>query len=325
MPKLLDSIQSILLIILGIASVGITLWDFVGTPWISADNVPKACLLMLGALAISIGLERFVLMHRIEKKLESLSGVIGKFHSLPPPSQRQVEQGIQDYVDLYEIKKKLKDVNDPFCNIADEILNDQSRLLNSLAKGRLFVSENQIPRAHEWLAKSFKKRLDAVSDDDLRFWIDGLRGDLTKASYFDLNRQAVRAGTVVTRIFIFTITDLTNQPEEIVDVLKKQHQVGIGWGVAIEEELNKGELKLLLGKSASIAKDFAIFDGGSAISYFREYDGRKFEAVFATYKGHPNIEVVNIQKDVYKILVAECWLANQQFVDLYPGALASDQ
>jgi hypothetical protein len=323
--KFYDSFQYILLTLLGVASVAISVWDFMGGPWIKSTDIPKLSLLMLGAIALVIGFERLFLIQRLEKKLESFSAANDKLRSLPLQIQKLAEQGIQDFVALYEIKKKLRNINQPFCEIADEILNDQARLLNSLAGGRLFVPENQIPRAHEWLAKSFKKRLDAVSHDDLRFWIDGARGDSIKASYFNLNRQAVKSGTIVTRIFIFTSRDLVEHSNEIVDVLKRQHQVGIGWGVAVEEEVNQAGLKSLLDKSPSIAKDFALFDGGSAVSYFRKFHSRNFEAVFATYDGHSNIEIVNIQKEIYKILVTECWLANSQFVDLYPDALASKQ
>jgi hypothetical protein len=280
---------------------------------------------MLGALAISIGLERFVLMQRLEKKLESFSGAKAKLHSLPASSQERVERAIQDFVDLHEIKKKLRNINRPFCEIADEILNDQARLLDSLAKGRLFVPENQIPRAYEWLANNFKKRLDAVSHDDLRFWVEGAHGDLIKAAYFDLNVKAIKAGTIVTRIFIFRVKDLVERLKDIVDVLARQDQVGIGWAVAVDEELNQPWLKAILGKSHDLAKDFALFDGGSAVSYFRKFDGRKFEAIFATDEGHPNFEAIKTQKNVYKLLVTECWLVSKLFVDLYPGALASNQ
>jgi hypothetical protein len=314
-----------LLILLGIASAVIAVWDFVGSPGGDSGYVSKACLLMLGALAISIGLERFVLMQRLEKKLESFSGAKAKLHSLPPSSQERVERAIQDFVDLHEIRKKLRNINRPFCEIADEILNDQARLLDSLAKGRMYVPENQIPRAYEWLANNFKKRLDAVSHDDLRFWVEGAHGDLIKAAYFDLNVKAIKAGTIVTRIFIFRVKDLVERSKDIVDVLTRQDQVGIGWAVAVDEELNQPWLKALLGKSHDVAKDFALFDGGSAVSYFRKFDGRKFEAIFATDEGHPNFEVIKTQKNVYKLLVTECWLVSKQFVDLYTGALASNQ
>lgn len=325
MRKFLESVQSVLIILLGLASVAIAVWDFIGSPLIDSENISKASLLMLGSLAISIGLERVVLMQRLEKKLEAFTGVNAKLHALPTLSQKLVEQAIQDFVNLYEIKRRGKNINRPFCEIADETLTDQAGLLKSLAKGRLFVHENQIPYAYELLAKNFRKRLDAVSHDDLSFWADGAQGDWIKAAYFDLNKQAVKDRTIVTRIFIFTVKDLVERSKDIVDVLKRQDQVHIGWAVAVDEELNRREVKALLGKSHDVAKDFALFDGGSAVSYFRKFDGRKFEAIFAADEGHPNFEIIKTQKDVYKLLVTECWFVSERFVDLYPGALDSKQ
>ena len=51
-------------------------------------------------------------------------------------------------------------------------------LLRKLANGRLLVDEKKISIAHGWLATNFTSKLDAVSEKDIDFWIEGM--DKTK-------------------------------------------------------------------------------------------------------------------------------------------------
>lgn len=323
MHKLSDVIQAIILGFLALAGITIAIWDYLGKPSvIEKADIPGACLVMLGLIALSLALDRFTFIRRTDEKLDSLLVEAEEVHSLPAAHRREVRKALSNYVKLYKLQKKLSKVNKPFCNIADELLQDEASLLHGLAEGKLVAPEHKIPLAHYYLAKNFSNRLDAVSDNDLSFWIDALEGDPVAANYFNLNRSAaVKSNTAVTRIFIFKTRDLLEESDWIATVLKAHHAVGIGWGVAIHEELSP-RLKALLG--GNISKDFALFDGGMAVSYFRKHSGRQFEAFFATHKGHYNLELIDAQKQVYKLLVTECWLANIHFARLFPGALPSN-
>jgi hypothetical protein len=69
--------------------------------------------------------------------------------------------------------------------------------------------------------------------------------------------------------------------------------------------------------------DFALFDRGQAVSYFRKTPMRRFEAVFVTgLPSHDNDREIARQVDLYAKLVGECWLVTSGFQQDFPNVFS---
>jgi hypothetical protein len=97
-----------------------------------------------------------------------------------------------------------------------------------------------------------------------------------------------------------------DKEEDLVEVLTRQHQMGIGWAVVWEEGMNS-----TTREDQNVSKDFAIFDGGAAISFFRESREwiRYFRAIFNTEN---NKNEITRQVTQHRNILAKCWLVNGQ-------------
>lgn len=310
----------VLLMLLALASLVIAILDFTGTAPEWFKKVPDVTLLLLGAVALYLSVERPWLFFALKKSIEQLNETATikearLIQSLPDNSRKSINEFIERYIELNLLKEKTRQ-NIAFSNIADKILKEQTEILDKLSVGQLEYPETQIPTAHRWLSGEFRHRLDAVSDDDIDFWMEGLRGEPAPADYFELNTQAVKNGSIITRIFLLKARQLEIRFEDIVKVLISQDRAEIGWAIAIKEFLSDRELERLQ-KTGRTSVDFALFDGGKAVSYFRKFYGRRFEAVFQTHDEHFNSDIITAQKNIHKHLISECWLVNKQFKDIY--------
>jgi hypothetical protein len=135
--------------------------------------------------------------------------------------------------------------------------------------------------------------------------------------YIKLNEEAIkRYNTAMTRIFILSDDEIFSEDNilhedprkknDLLKVLIQQDQLGIGWAVAWHDELDHDTLE-----NPDVALDFAIFDDGKAISFFREYREwtRRFTAVFHTPDNHNLIEE---QIEQHHNILAQCWMANKK-------------
>ncbi|HVQ37799.1 MAG TPA: hypothetical protein VMS31_09710 [Pyrinomonadaceae bacterium] len=311
MHKLTDALRTGILLLAAVSGIVVSVFDLVGHPLSWVNDIPSVTLILIGLIAVDLSLERFTSIRRIEQRLEGIEGA-KELNDQPLEKRELIKRSIQHYIDIQKLKHKSRRSNLSFCHIADEILEEHVALLNSLATGRLNVPNDQIPAAHGKMSSYYKERLDAVSETDLDFWSD--RSSIAE-EYFKRNVRAVRNNTILTRIFIFSIPDLLDRSHEVIAVLERHYRVGMGWGVAILEEL---EYEVV---HSNVPLDFALYNRDKAVSFFRKQEAGRFEGVFLPYEGHENeIRIIN-QREVYKKLIAECWLANHIFKEQYPGAL----
>lgn len=324
MRKVMDILRTSVLMTAAFGGMVVGVFHVVGHPLSWVNEIPSITLVLIGLIAIDLSLERFTSIRRIEKKLESIEG-FKRLDYLPEELRESITNSIKSHVDLQYLKKIIqayvnlqylkdnsKKSNPHFCLLVDNILNDQLLLLNGLSHGILSVPEDQILAVHSKLANHYVRRLDAVSNQDIDFW-SGKSSIAEK--YFRRNEEAIKNGTVVTRIFIFSILDLVKRSDEIVSILERQHRIGIGWGVAIWEEL---EYEV---SHTNLPLDFALFDRDKAISFFRKKETHEFEAIFLPRKGHENEARIRGQRELHKNLIIECWLANNIFKEKYAAAL----
>lgn len=228
-------------------------------------------------------------------------------------ARRGFARAMAQFIEVQELKFKLRDNTNPaFGRVADGLLTPPFQILENLAEGQVNVPEHLVGTAFGMMLKSFSSRFDAVSNDDLAFWQD----DKTIAPrYLSQNVAAIRRGMTVTRLFIFPERQLLNDQEraKIADVLEYQMSVEIGWGVAIYEDL---EPSLPAGPL-----DFALFDGGKALSTFRREGERRFIATFHTGGLiRRNDERIAQQRELYEALLAEVWLVTERFTEQFLGS-----
>jgi hypothetical protein len=298
--------ETLVLLLVAFGGVFIAVFDFVGHPFAVFKDAGDVTLVLVGLLALHFCIERFTVMHRIERRLEVLN-IIGT-KEIPPKLKSMVNSFVSSHVKLQELRTHAKHDNAEFPLIVDSILNEQVAQLKQLAEGKLNVSSAQKAFANRELMKVYKKRFDAVSEDDLNYWAE-MKPDA--AAYFNVAVRAIeKNATVVTRIFIFTLDDLTNQADKVVKVLNKQQRAGIGWGVAVQEDLDSEVTNF------GLTPDFALYDVDKAVS--PKDTQTRFETIFATDENNKRI---SDYISLYRLLVAECWLVNKLFVENYSGAL----
>ncbi len=301
-----ELIETLFLFLVAFGGLTIAVFDVVGHPFTVLKDVQDVTLVLVGLLGLHFCIERFTVMHRVEKRLGFLDIVGTK--EIPPKMKSMVNSFVGSHIKLQELRSHSKHDNAHFPSILDKILNEQARQLRELSKGKLNVPSAQKANFNRELMKLYVKRFDAVSDDDLEYWAE-MKPDA--AAYFNVGAEAVRRrDTVVTRIFIFTLDDLINQTDKVVRVLVKHQKAGIGWGVAVQEELDPEVT------NAGITPDFALYDFDRAVSP-KDTD-KRFETIFATHENNGRIsEYISLYRD----LVPECWLVNKRFVENYSGAL----
>lgn len=300
--------ETLFLLLVSLGAVFIAVFDAVGHPFAVFKDPGDVTLVLVALLALHFCIERFTVMHRVEKRLEFLDIVGTK--EIPTKMKSMVNSFVGSHLKLQELRSHAKHDNAHFPSIVDKLLNEQAHQLRELSKGKLNVPSAQKANLNRELMKLYKERFDAVSEHDLEYWAE-MKPDA--AAYFDVGAEAVRRNeTVVTRIFILTLDDLINQTDRVVKVLVKHQKAGIGWGVAVQEELDPEVT------NAGITADFALYDVDRAVSP-KDAD-KRFETIFAT---HENNGRISEYIDLYRDLVPECWLVNRQFAEKYSGALRS--
>lgn len=262
-------------------------------------------LSLLGIISLNLAFERVMLMKRVEK-LEALETeeLLG---TLPKEAQIPIRQAVRDYVELHRSKEALRVSNEHFFGLADEILDNQRILLKSISQHKFDVPSELTSIAQRKLLSRFRLSLDAVSEDDLSFWLDPRSRD-----YFEAGAAAIKRGTKINRIFIITVAELINRRNDLVEVLKRQHQAGIGWAIAIAEEFDPDVTEL------DLPRDFALLDKDKVVTFFKKR-GSRFEAIFNT---PDNQKILDTQRTLYRNLISECWVANSRFKGQYKDGWA---
>jgi hypothetical protein len=287
-----------------IAGVTIGVFDYLDALDTTESKIPGAILVLLGLVALHMSLDG--LLKRIDA--ESAARVDRKIEDLPVEQRQAVNAAVLDYVRVQQLKRDAQEHNPQFPELADALLSEHAQLLNDLASGCLVVPKPQIGAVQEKLSRFYKRSFEAVSERDLDFWLGPESDDYYEAGL----RAIVNSETSICRIFICNLHELEMRTDDLVKVLTQQLRGGIGWGIAVEEEFDP-ELS-----TGSIDLDFALFNHDKALSFFRKTDGRRFEAIMNTPE---NWDRIARQRAVYDGLVAECWLVNNRFREVYPSTL----
>jgi hypothetical protein len=307
-----ELVEWLVLLIVAVVGLFIAVTEVLGYPVAATKHAGEVTLGLVGLLALHFCIERFTVMQRVERRLKVLEILPPK---MPPTIEPQVNSFFESTCKLHELLKDAEHDNAQFPLIVNSILKKQAVQLEELSEGKLNVSSDRTAIVNQALLDRYKKRFDAVSFDDLKYWAT-MSPDA--AAYFYVHKQAIdRNATIVTRIFILPKLELISEKLDLARVLKEQHDAGIGWGVAIQEDLSY-EIT-----SQEKPLDFALYDRNKALSVFNGRGVlRTFQTTFAT---HENNREISVYKKLYRDLVPECYLVNQRFVDSYPGALAPSE
>lgn len=193
------------------------------------------------------------------------------------------------------------------------LLKQIRNTLDNLSHGFIDSSGIEAAELQKTLFEHFHESFYAVSDRDLKFWMNaGVEvGGFTAKECLRLAIDAVCSrGVKVTRMFIFDDNDFSDHKAGIVSVLSKHHEARIGWAVLLHEELSSRQ------RNTQLPLDFALLDNGSAVANFSERmnDQRRFR-VFV------NVPVMQKWIEDYgKLhgeLVKQCWLVNRRFCEIH--------
>jgi hypothetical protein len=260
---------------------------------------------VVALLGLHFCIERFTVMDRMEKGMEFLD--LAGIKRIPQKIKSEIEDQMRLRHTLRTLDNRTSRNNSQFGEIAAGILNEHKRQLQGLSEGRLNVPRDWKIIVYQKLMKHYKERFDAVSEDDLNYWANT---ETDAKDYLDIAESSFRQhGTKMTRIFVFNLSDLSRRCAQISMILKRQDQAGIGWAVAIREELPYDV------RHGEIALDFALHNGNQAVSASRRR--RRYETVFA--KANPS--ELRIYQETYKDLIPACWLVSERFIETYKGVL----
>jgi len=186
--------------------------------------------------------------------------------------------------------------------------------LETLSAGYVESSGLFVGELHKMLCDCFDKSFHAVSDRDLKFWMNSFHDSsslagLSAKECFKLNIDAVRFKEVcLTRIFIFEDSDFSNYEWGMNAVLAKHHEAGIGWAVLLDGELPS---RLKVGQRFL---NFAIMDGGDAVAMFTKDDQRRF---YVCMRVPSRVALINEYRELYDELKSQCWIASRQFCEVH--------
>lgn len=241
--------------------------------------------------------------------------------------QAVIEQRLADQTDVllqrlqltarfYEIGREKG--KEKFLKIGEELINDRNQVLNYLSQGIIEARSMDAMKLQRVLVENFKNSFDAVSYGDLLFW-NSVGTEAFAREYFQLNLEALKRSANVTRLIILDGGEVET-PELIRSALELHETNGIGWAVAIYDELDPSTR----ATDDDIALDFGLYDDEEVAIYFRDYQNgndRKLRAVFAPDPSRP--DAVKLQRQRYLDLAGQCWLVSTAFMkrlSLLPGA-----
>ena len=309
--RLLDLIQTIVFFLTALGGLVVGVLDSLGYSLDGLASINSLILILLGLMSLNLSLERAVMAKRVDRLEEQ--DIRSHFEALPPEVRPHVASCIQFCEQIYRLRREVRrEEEEAFPEIIDDILSNQYTLLENLAKGRLNLPYEHTILAQRALTNLFRDRFDAISQSDLDFWLDDSQ---ITWEYFNINAVTIKYGAIAHRIFVFTIFELMRRQEDIIEVLKRHQRAGIGWGIAVNEELEPDVAE------SPLPLDFAMFNGDKVITQFRKRDGRRFEATFSTPN---NKNLISEYKDLYCKVIAECWMVSTRFKETYAKGLSEE-
>lgn len=243
---------------------------------------------------------------RIDTLVSTMSGQMGALLALVSGEVQSVK-AMSHYMRVQQLKLDLQDRNPMFAAVADRLLVDPLMTLEHLSKAHVSVPEYQIGQANDLLISAVKARFDAVSYDDLDFWMSEAKNDSKyRHAVYDAARRPADP-IVATRIFVLPKKVIDSRANDIARVMSEQMSQSLALAIVVAEDVSDAA-------EPNAALDFALFDSGNAISYFRRY--RKFDVTFRRDGHTENDEEIDRQLRTYRLLLANCWLATARFVAL---------
>lgn len=308
--KIGNTLQYAILSLTALGGVIIGLLHSLGYSLEKIPNLPAVSLILLGLISLNLTLDRAMTARRIDRLEEG--NIKTNFDALPLEVRKHVVSCLQFCADIYKLRSEVEGEESAFSSLLDDMMENQYILLQHLAAGRLNVPYEHTALTQRHLTKALGTRFEALSESDLEFWIDDRVGE----EYFQINARTIRFGAIVNRIFVFSVSDLVRRRREIAVVLEKHDKAGVGWAVAIRDEL-EADVRL-----SPLPLDFGIFNGNKAISLFRKRDNRRFEAIFSTPN---NRQTIAAHKDLYAKMIAESWMVSSRFKETFAGGLSEEQ
>ena len=285
---------------------------------VSTDVKLSATLFIVALLAIGL-YSQHKKMDEHNTAVEGHLSNLKYYSNLPDRVRGRVHHISEAHIKLSHFQAHLQPDDTHFSATAEMILAEQERQLSALANGAINVDMPICPWAHGKISTKYHARLDAVSESDLKFWLDQPTG----AEYFRQNEKTVRnMSTNVNRIFILKMEDLSRCRADIVQVLRQHLKGNMGFAVAIAEHLDPRTEQIK--EQNSLCYDFALYNTDQAVSYFIRENSKRFVVKFATRDGqhNNNVEIAR-QADLYAHLVYECYLVNEKFRQTFRGALSA--
>jgi hypothetical protein len=257
--RVAEWIQVIVLIAVGLFGLVATVVQFVlrDPKWLQ-DN-PSVVLAVLSFIALHLAVDRTIATRRTARASRELAMRLQKLEMRVDAREDDYLEYLRatgHYIRVLAVRRYLKGVGrDGYPDLSSELLREPFTLLESLANGRIDIPEGQIPAIQSALGLRFKETFEAVSDDDLDFWLDTETNPVA-AGYFEQNITAIRRGTKVSRIFITTLRALETRLADLARILERQETAGVAWGVCLRDDFDSDV------KNKSDAKtDFALFNG----------------------------------------------------------------
>lgn len=227
---------------------------------------------------------------------------------------KKIDLALTDYVSIYAHWKFQKRHAPHAADFISAYTDEHFSALRTLKEGRLEIPHRLQSHVQHMILQHMHTRFDAVSDQDLDYWLQTESTDYHEA----IRSSRRRSGTIVNRIFIFSTAELRGRTHEIAHVLRVQQKSGFGWGIALWDEIDIHQ------RNANNVFDFAFSGDDGVLTYFRKEPNkpRKLEIVLPTRDNLPEIQR---QRNLFAHMIGECWLVNLQFATTCTTDLSSDE
>ena len=231
--------------------------------------------------------------------------------------------GIRVFGDVLESKAGNR-ILDP---VANRVLSERFRRMTEVSEGRIKLIGNEIFNIMAAMLDS-SEIFHAVSDRDLPLWRPYVSNPgLVSYSegYKGLNDEAVARGCRVTRILILGARDLANQAD-VVEVLRWHHSVGIGYAIAVYEELPPIDIpgagtKLDYGYFYSAAPKLG--DLPEAIGTLSSNDGSRLPEMRANFLIPKTEHQIAAATEIYPKIFGSCRLVDTVFLNSHSELIES--
>ena len=324
-----------LLLITALTGIGVGLTKFFSDDLFTSDELNFMLLGIVGLIATSFWIERRKTKKMMDDHFQSISQ---KIYSIENNAQlfnilmnlsNETREELVSFAEYFDQHHKTMPLfEDPAQKVVKTTRDELLLRFKSLAEGQLNSPKHESPHANAAIMDTFRKRMDAVSVDDLDFWMDPTGQQYVLKSIEKRNRK--HRGAEVTRIFIVKRSEFQNKSEALLKVLEDHFAKSIGFAIAIHDGLKDIITRIARdqsqNQSPSMRLDFALFDSDKAVTYFRSETIPRFVAYVATNSPeHPNNQLIRRQRELWIDLICECWVVSRRFVNSVLPNLSAEE